>query len=54
MTCQIELLVIELFDHLTVCINKMCLQIIYNQYIRGAFNTFPDFFVQAFKIVVDS
>ena len=22
--------------------------------IRGAFNKFPDFFVQAFKIVVDS
>ena len=22
-------------------------------YISGAFNTFPDFFVQAFKIVVD-
>ena len=24
------------------------------QVIRGAFNTFPDFFVQAFKIVIDS
>ena len=23
-------------------------------YIRGEFNKFPDFFVQAFKIVVDS
>ena len=23
-------------------------------YIRGAFNKFPDFFVQAFKVVVDS
>ena len=23
-------------------------------YIRGVFNMFPDFFVQAFKIVVDS
>ena len=22
--------------------------------LRGAFNTFPDFFVQAFKIVIDS
>ena len=22
--------------------------------MRGAFNTFPDFFVQAFEIVVDS
>ena len=22
--------------------------------VRGAFNKFPDFFVQAFKIVVDS
>ena len=27
---------------------------IYIKYIRGAFNKFPDFFVQAFKIVVDS
>ena len=26
---SIELLEIELFDHLTVCIYKMCLQIIY-------------------------
>ena len=25
-----------------------------NGYVRGAFNKFPDFFVQAFKIVVDS
>ena len=25
-----------------------------NQKIRGAFNKFPDFFVQAFKIVVNS
>ena len=25
-----------------------------NIYVRGAFNKFPDFFVQAFKIVVDS
>ena len=24
------------------------------QHISGAFNKFPDFFVQAFKIVVDS
>ena len=23
-------------------------------YIRGSFNKFPDFFVQAFRIVVDS
>ena len=23
-------------------------------YIRGPFNKFPDFFVQAFKIVIDS
>ena len=29
MTCQIELFKIEQFDHLTVCIYKMCLQIIY-------------------------
>ena len=26
----------------------------FNLLIRGAFNKFPDFFVQAFKIVVDS
>ena len=25
-----------------------------HKHIRGAFNKFPDFFVQAFKIVVDS
>ena len=25
-----------------------------DRYIRGAFNKFPDFFVQAFRIVVDS
>ena len=24
------------------------------EYIRGAFNKFPDFFVQGFKVVVDS
>ena len=23
-------------------------------YVRGAFNKFPDFFVQAFKIIVDA
>ena len=28
--CQIELTEIEQFDHFTVCINKMCLQIIFN------------------------
>ena len=27
---------------------------IFNEKLRGTFNTFPDFFVQAFKIVVDS
>ena len=27
---------------------------IYIYYIRGEFNKFPDFFIQAFKIVVDS
>ena len=27
---------------------------IYNIYIRDSFNKFPDFFVQAFKFVVDS
>ena len=26
----------------------------FTEEIRGAFNKFPDFFVQAFKIVVDS
>ena len=25
-----------------------------SKYVRGAFNKFPDYFVQAFKIVVDS
>ena len=34
--------------------NKMCLQIIYYKYIRDTFNKFPDFFLQIFKIVVDS
>ena len=33
-----------MFLHLTVC----------SYYIRGAFNRFPDFFVQAFTIAVDS
>ena len=35
---------------------KMILNFINDKflYIRGAFNKFPDFFVQAFKIVVDS
>ena len=27
---------------------------IFTHVIRGAFNKFPDFFVQAFKVVVDS
>ena len=31
--CLIELLEIELFGHLTVCIYKMCLQIIYLIYM---------------------
>ena len=35
-----------------VFINKVCLQIIY--LTRGAFKKFSDFFVQKFKIVVDS
>ena len=26
----------------------------YNSYVHGAFNKFPDFFVQAFKNVIDS
>ena len=30
---QIELLEIELFDHLRVCIYKMCLQILYLKYM---------------------
>ena len=32
----------------------MDIHIYTNTYIRGAFNKFPDFFVQAFKIIVDS
>ena len=31
--CETELLELELFDHLTVCIYKMCLQIIYIIYV---------------------
>ena len=33
MTCLIEVLEIELFDHLTVCVYKMCLPIIYLIYM---------------------
>ena len=29
-------------------------KLIYKSYVRGAFNKFPDFLVEAFKIVVDS
>ena len=41
------------------CLQTICLQILYIYiyiyiYICGVFNKFPDFFVQAFKIVVDS
>ena len=32
-SCLIELLEIELFGHLTECIYKMCLQIIYLTYV---------------------
>ena len=32
-----ELLEIELFDHLTVCIYKICLQIIFNLYVKTGF-----------------
>ena len=32
----------------------MCVCVCVCVYIRGAFNKFPDFFVQAFKIVVNS
>ena len=35
-------------------IQLLCMYIYIYIYIRGAFNRFPDFFVQAFKIVVDS
>ena len=30
------------------------MQLLYLTQIRGAFNKFPDFFVQAFNIIVDS
>ena len=33
MTCYVESLEIKLFDHLNVCINKMCLQIMYLIYM---------------------
>ena len=33
MNCKIELLEIEQFNHLTVCIYKMCMQIIYSIYM---------------------
>ena len=32
----------------------LCIHIYIPTYIWGAFNTFPEFFVQAFKIVIDS
>ena len=43
----------ELFDHLSVCINKICLQIVYLIYEVHTIS-FLTFFVWAFKIVVDS
>ena len=41
--------------HINHCklVNRTCLYSL-GIYIRGAFNKFPDVFVQAFKIVVDS
>ena len=36
------------------CFTMFRLRIYVYKYIRGAFNMFPDFFVQAFKSVVDS
>ena len=38
--------------NINIYIHKI-LQIYIKYYIRGAFNKFPDFFVQAFKITVD-
>ena len=35
-------------------LSRKCVYKSYLFDISGAFNTFPDFFVQAFKIVVDS
>ena len=37
-------------------ISEMCLEKCHKhmEFIQGAFNKFPDYFVQAFKIVVDS
>ena len=37
MQTKIELLKIELFDHLTVCIDKVCLQIIFNIFVKTGF-----------------
>ena len=42
---------------LNVCKNKISKKQLYKNIsmnVRGAFNKFPDFFVQAFKIVMDS
>ena len=35
-------------------LSKDCFSYIYTLFTLGAFNKFPDFFVLAFKIVVDS
>ena len=47
----VELIETEMFDHLTASKKKWLIEFLV---ICGAFNKFPDFFVQAFKIVVDS
>ena len=48
---------ISMYIYMCICI-YMCVYICVCMYIciciRGTFNTFPDFFVQAFKINVDS
>ena len=39
--------------YMCVCVG-VCIHMCVDIYIRGAFNKFPDFFVQVFKIVVDT
>ena len=46
---------VNIYLYIYMCVCFVCVYIyIYYIYIRGAFNKFPDFFVQTFQIVVDS
>ena len=51
--CELILGFIYVYIYIYVCV-CMCVYIYIYIYICGAFNKFPDFFVQAFKIVIDS